>query len=198
MFRMLRYTLRYPECRHPVLGANDAIDLRTWEEITVLPGEKVLVDLGVTFRFPPNVCGFICVHPHFARLYNIQICNPLVGKNKLNACLYRVRCQSGSSRCFTGTHMEQEEKEKHNSIKVHFQSGEKEALTIKPHLPWFQLVLFSTYRPGELLEESLPTNEEGAAAALAAGSGSRVDVIPHDEPPAVPASQAPPEPPMEV
>jgi dUTPase len=77
---MLPYVLSFPGCKHPVLQPNNAVHLFTYEDVTVLPGEKVLLDLGIRFDLPANICGLICLHPEIARVHNLHISNAILGK----------------------------------------------------------------------------------------------------------------------
>jgi dUTPase len=77
---MLPYVLSSPECKHPVLEPNNAVNLFTYEDVTVMPGERVHLDLGVRFELPPNICGLLCLHPTMAKLYKLQIGNTMLGK----------------------------------------------------------------------------------------------------------------------
>jgi dUTPase len=78
--KMLPYVLKFPGSKHPVLQSNNAVHLFTSEDVTVLPGEKVLLDLGIRFDLPANICGLVCLHPHIARVYNLHIGNAVLGR----------------------------------------------------------------------------------------------------------------------
>jgi dUTPase len=77
---MLPYVLSFNHCKHPVLQPNNAVHLFTVEDVKVLPGERVLLDLGIRFDLPANICGLICLHPQIARLYNLHIGNAVLGR----------------------------------------------------------------------------------------------------------------------
>ena len=84
LLRMVYYALTSgptPGARRlPILKANNTIDLFVGQDVQVLPGEKVELDLGICFELPSGVCGVVCLAPHVAQKYNIHIFQTILGE----------------------------------------------------------------------------------------------------------------------
>ena len=157
LYRMLRYVLEDPQAKPPTRSHKDSagIDLFSPADVTILGGEKVQINLGVEFHFPPGVGGLLCLRENVAKTYNISLHPAVVGMHVL-VCnskhyIYLFFSSDPYSR---------------GPIQVLIRSSERATIKLSKDSSWFQLVPFLLYT-GELSADvlendgkSVPRREE--------------------------------------
>jgi dUTPase len=79
---MLRYILEDPQAKPPARICKDAIalDLFAPSDFTILGGEKVQLNLGVSFKLPAGVAGLLILRESVAKRYNLQLTQTIIGE----------------------------------------------------------------------------------------------------------------------
>jgi hypothetical protein len=98
---MIQYSLIDPKAKPPkrAFEGELGISLYQREDLHVLPGEKVIWDSGVRFRFPPETCGLVFLRAPITSQHQLHLFDYIVGVFRMQRelidftlllCLYRT------------------------------------------------------------------------------------------------------------